>query len=433
MSTKSSAAAQEPISRTPMSEAQTSLIGALLTMLGPVSLALYTPAMPALTEAFGTTDAAIKMSLSLFFGGFAFAMLISGPLSDALGRRRAVIIFMAIYLIGALACALAPSVEYLLIGRLIQGIGASVGLTVGRAIVRDQFVGETAARIMNMIGIMLAVGPAIAPTIGGLILLVSGWYAIFFAMVAFGAVLLALVLLLMVETTVPDPKKAEPKALVDAYRTILADQRFLASSMVIAASVGTLYALSSILPFVLIKVAGLTPTQYGIGMLMQTGLYFSGSVVFRIVLRWFSSKSLVLAGLVFIGCGATAMAISTEVLPISYLSVMLPVGLFAFGIAFVLPYMTNAALLPFPDIAGSASAMMGFMQMGSGLLTGALAAALGSPVLALKIVVPVMGALAILSYLWLMFAERHVPDGVGGVPRGDDAEEPFRSAVEAAD
>lgn len=398
--------------KTPMSEGLTSLLGALLTMLGPVSLALYTPAMPALAKAFDTSDAAIKMSLSLFFGGFAFAMLISGPLSDALGRRRAVLLFMVIYLVGSLACAFAPTVDFLLVGRLIQGIGASVGLTVGRAIVRDQFTGEPAARIMNMIGIMLAVGPAIAPTLGGIILTVSGWHTIFLAMVVFGLVMMTLVMTLMTETTTPDPGKAAPRALVRAYGTILKDRRFVASSLVIASSVGTLYALSSILPFVLINVAGLTPSQFGVGMLMQTGLYFSGSVVFRFVLRWFSSEKLVLAGLFFIACGAAAMAISTELLPISYLSVMLPVGCFAFGISFVLPYMTNAALLPFPKIAGSASAMMGFMQMGSGLVTGMIAAALGSPVLALQIVIPLMGLIAVLSYVWLRYAALHGSDPV---------------------
>lgn len=260
-----------------------------------------------------------------------------------------------------------------------------------------------------MIGIMLTVGPAIAPTIGGLILAVSGWYAIFLAMVAFGVFMMSLVLMLMSETIMPDRRKAEPRALAVAYASIISSPRFMAASMVIASSVGTLYALASILPFVLIKVAGMTPSEYGIGMLMQTGLYFSGSVVFRLSLRWFSSERLVLVGLFFIGCAAAAMAVSTEVLPVSYLSVMLPVGCFAFGIAFVMPYMTNAALLPFPDIAGSASAMMGFMQMGSGLLTGAIAAALGSPVLALQIVVPSMGLIAILSYVWLAFAQRHVP------------------------
>lgn len=141
-----------------MSERRTSIIGAFLVALGPISMALYTPAMPELVRAFASSEAAIKMTLSLYFGGFAFAQLVSGTLSDVIGRRRTTLIFMAIYLAGSLMAAFAPSIPVLLAGRLVQGIGASVGMTVARAIVRDQFTGTTAARIMNMIGMMLALG-----------------------------------------------------------------------------------------------------------------------------------------------------------------------------------------------------------------------------------------------------------------------------------
>ncbi|MET3600635.1 multidrug effflux MFS transporter [Martelella mangrovi] len=394
------------LSTTPMSESRTSLIGAMMTMLGPFSLSIYTPAMPALAIAFNTTDAAIKLSLSVFFGGFAFAMLVAGPLADAFGRRKTAIGFLGIYMAGSLLAVFAGDVNALLLGRLVQGIGASAGLTVGRAIVRDQFTGEPAARIMNMIGIVLAVGPAVAPTVGGVILAVFDWKAIFLTMAGFGATIAVILITMMAETVQPDRRKASPLPLLSAYWQLVTSARFMAASLLIASSVGTLYALASILPFVLIKVAGLTPSQYGVGMLMQTGLYFSGSVVFRFALGRFSSRSLVRIGLLFIALGAAATAVSVEFLPISYLSVMLPVGSFAFGIAFVMPYTMNAALLPFPAIAGSASALMGFMQMGSGLLTGVIAAAIGSPVLALQFIVPSMGAIAVCCYFWLRTVEK---------------------------
>ncbi|WP_246072172.1 multidrug effflux MFS transporter [Martelella lutilitoris] len=409
-----------------MSERRSSLIGAMMTMLGPFSLAIYTPAMPTLAIAFDTTDAAIKLSLSVFFGGFAFAMLVAGPLADAFGRRKTAIGFLMVYMIGSLLAVFAWDVNSLLLGRLVQGIGASAGLTVGRAIVRDQFTGEPAARIMNMIGIVLAVGPAIAPTVGGLILSVFDWKAIFLTMAGFGAASTAILVTMMSETVVPDREKARPLPLLKAYGRLLASGRFMAASLLIASSAGTLYALASILPFVLIKVAGLTPSQYGVGMLLQTGSYFVGSVVFRFVLGRFSSRSLVRVGLLFIALGASAIAVSVELLPISYLSVMLPVASFAFGIAFVMPYTMNAALLPFPSIAGSASALMGFMQMGAGLVTGIIAAAIGSPVFALQVIVPTMGAIAVLSYVSLCIAERPHLAVEHEAPRGDiQASEPL--------
>jgi MFS family permease len=191
-----------------MSERRTSMLGALLATLGPISMSIYTPAMPELVQAFATTESMIKLTLSVYFGGFSVAQLIAGPMSDAFGRRKATLAFVGINLLGSLVCAFAPTVDWLLAGRLIQGIGASVGITVARAIVRDQFTGAEASRIMNLIGIMLAIGPAMAPTIGGLALVVFGWQAIFFVLAGFGLIAITAVIVFMRETTVPDRRRA---------------------------------------------------------------------------------------------------------------------------------------------------------------------------------------------------------------------------------
>ena len=199
-----------------MSERRTSILGALLATLGPISMAIYTPAMPELVTAFTTSDSVIKMTLSVYFGGFSIAQLLSGPMSDAFGRRSATLFFVGVYVLGSLMAAVAPGVEWLLAGRLIQGIGASVGITVARAIVRDQFVGAEASRIMNLIGIMLAIGPATAPTLGGLSLAAFGWQSIFFLLIGFGLLVCLSVFVFMRETTVPDRSRARPGSLLSA-------------------------------------------------------------------------------------------------------------------------------------------------------------------------------------------------------------------------
>lgn len=404
-----------------MTERRTSIIGAFLVALGPVSMALYTPAMPELVRAFSSSEAAIKMTLSLYFAGFAFAQLVSGTLSDVIGRRRTTLIFMAIYLIGSLMAAFAPSISVLLAGRLVQGIGASVGMTVARAIVRDQFTGLQAARIMNMIGMMLALGPAVSPTLGGLALGLFGWQSIFLLMVGFAAMACLTVQFFMAETATPDPAKGHLKPILAAYRLLVSDSRFISSTLVIAGAVGALYAWATMLPFVLINEVGLTPTEFGVGMLIQSGLFFSGTVVVRLLMRRFTPQALVPAGLVFIGAASLALAYTMHALPPSFLSVMLPIGVYAFGIAFVMPYMMTAAMAPFPEIAGTASAMMGFVQMGSGLLGGAIAAAVGAPVLALGTIIPGFGLACILSYVWYRRTVRLRPlsaptDGQNAVP-----------------
>lgn len=382
-----------------MSEGRTSVIGGCLVAIGPISLALYTPAMPTLVASFGTSESLVKLSLAIYFAGFAFTQLVCGPLSDAFGRKITTIAFMVIYLAGAMLAVLAPTIEILIAARLLQGIGASVGVATARAIVRDQFTGETSSRIMNTIGIILAIGPAVSPTIGGLMLDVAGWHSLFFLMAGFGLAVIGVTVGFMRETIVPDPTRIQPKVILAAYRELATNLHFLSTSLTVAGSVGALYTLATVLPFVLIDVAGLTPTQYGIGMLAQSGSFFSGSVAARFLMVRFGAYRLVPMGLVLIGIGAVAMVFSIWLLPISYVSVMAPVAFYAFGIALVMPAMTTASLAPFPHMAGAAAAMMGFIQMGSGLLGGAICALIGEPVLATQIVIPGLGLVAISSYL----------------------------------
>lgn len=384
----------------PMSERRTSLIGAFLTMIGSMSMSLYTPAMPALASAFGVDNAAAKLTLTFYFGGFAVAQLLTGPASDAVGRRGAAIIFLSVYLVGSLLAVFAPTIEWLMVARLVQGVGASVGTTVARAIVRDQFTGEQSSRIMNTIGIVLAIGPGLAPTIGGLLLEFSSWEGIFLVMGGMGVCGIGIALFALRETTVPDISRAAPLPLMRSYARLATSAPVISAALTIGFAVGAIYMLATVLPFVLIDEAGLTPAEFGVGMITQTGSYFIGSLVFRLLLRYASAERLVVPGIVFILLGSGLAFLSIQLLPVSYLSVMIPVGVYAFGVAFVMPHMTTAALMPFPRIAGTAAALLGFIQMGSGMVAGLIAATIGEPVLSLHILFPAMGILCAVFFFW---------------------------------
>ncbi|UIJ71974.1 multidrug effflux MFS transporter [Aurantimonas sp. HBX-1] len=382
-----------------MSQRRTALIGGCLVAIGPISLALYTPAMPVLVDEFGTTESMIKLTLSVYFAGFALTQLVCGPVSDAFGRRFATLAFMVVYVAGSALAVAAPNVETLIAARLLQGIGASVGVTTARAIVRDQFSGETSSQIMNAIGIILAIGPAVSPTLGGLTLALAGWNAIFVLMMLCGLIVVGVTLGFMRETGTPDRSRIRPGAILRAYGRLATHRQFLATSLTVAGAVGALYTLATVLPFVLIDRAGLSPTQFGVGMLAQSGMFLGGSLAVRYAMARTSAYRLVPVGLGFIAAGSAALALSIALLPISYLSVMAPVGLYAFGIAFVMPAMTTASLAPFRDMAGAAAAMMGFIQTGAGLAGSALAALIGEPVLATQIIIPGLGLTAISAYL----------------------------------
>lgn len=397
----------QPVAAQPvMSELRVSIIGALLVAIGPISMALFTPAMPEIVRAFGTTDAAVKMTLSLYFAGFAFAQLVCGPLSDGYGRKPITIAFMGIYLAATVAAILAPTIELLIAARFAQGVGAAAGVAISRAIVRDLFTNERSARIMNLIGMILGIGPAFSPTLGGITMELFGWHAIFGFMLAFGVTIILVVKFAMTETVVPDPSRVKPRALMRSYRSLSTSGYFMWSSLVMGGSVGALYTLATILPFVLMDRVGLTPTQFGLGMLMQSGAFFIGAVVMRKLMGTRSAYQLVRPGLCFIAAGSLLLAVGLHLFEPSFLLVMAPVGVYAFGIAFVMPAMSTASLAPFPHMAGAAASMSGFIQMGGGLVGGMIAALVGDPVTGISTVIPAMGFFAILSWvLWSRYPE----------------------------
>lgn len=401
MSTLSSAA-PAPL----MSERRVSLLGGALVAVGPVSMALFTPAMPEIVRAFGTTEAAVKMTLSLYFAGFAFAQLLCGPLSDGFGRKPVTFAFMGIYLAASIFALFSPSIEALIAARFVQGFGAAVGVAISRAIVRDLFTHDRSARIMNLIGIILAIGPAFAPTLGGLTMELAGWHAIFLLMAAFGVAIVVMVHVWMRETVAPDLSRIRPGALLRSYGSLLATPYFVLCSLVIGGAVGALYTQATVLPFILMDRVGLSATEFGLGMLMQSGSFFAGSIAVRQLIGRWGAARLVPIGLAFICAGSVLLPVLLWTLPPTFLTVMGPVGFYAFGIAFVNPAMMTAAMAPFPHNAGAASSMSGFFQMGTGLLGGSICALIGEPVVALATVIPAFGLIATLS--WLLW--RRLPE-----------------------
>jgi len=395
-----------------MTERRVTWLGALLVAIGPVSMALYTPAMPEIVRAFGTTEAAVKLTLSLYFAGFALAQLFCGPLSDGFGRRPVTIAFMGIYLAASVACLFSPGIEVLIAARFMQGVGAAAGVAISRAIVRDLFTHERSARIMNMIGMILAIGPAFSPVIGGITMELFGWHAIFVLMVAVGVGIVLAAIFIMRETVTRDLSRIRPMAIARSYGTLLTSRYFMYSSLIMGGTIGALYALATMLPFILIDRVGLTATQFGLSMLAQSGSYFFGSVAVRFIMPRLGSRRLVPIGLGFVATGSVALFVLLHLFEPNFYTVMLPVGFYAFGIAFIMPAMTTAALAPFPHIAGAASSLSGFMQMGGGLLGSMVAVLVGEPVLAISTVIPAMGLIAVACW----FGFRRLPDPTRNLP-----------------
>lgn len=386
-----------------MSETRTALIGALIVALGSVSMALYTPAMPTLVQVLQTTPAAVKLSLTIYLFGFAFAQLVCGPLSDAFGRRPVALSFFCIYVVGSVIAVFSPTISWLLVGRAFQGVGVAAGVAISRAIVRDQFTGQSSARIMNLIGLILAIGPAVSPTIGGMLLSAFSWHSIFVVMVIYGIVAVLVMGFCCVETNAaPDPAQAYPGQVARNYAMLLKDRGFMGASLVLGFAIGAFFTLAAMLPFVLMERLGLTPTRFGLVMLAQTGFYALGAFVTGRLLRRYDVRPLVSIGLMLIAVAAIGFAFGLRLLPTSLYTVMAPVVFWSFGSALVIPGATTTALAGFPKVAGAASALAGFLQIGVGLAGTALAALLFDDALtALGTVMPSMALLALLAHFAL--------------------------------
>lgn len=385
-----------------MSARRTTLLGAALVAIGPLTMALYTPAMPALTAELGTTDAMVKLTLTAYFAGFALTQLVSGPLTDAFGRKPVTLAFLLLYLASSMLATFAPTVDWLIIARVLQGIGAAVGITVSRAIVRDQYTGQTSAQIMNTIGTMLALAPAVSPTIGGLILEFFGWHQIFYAMIVYGATLALAVLLFQRETnTARDRSHIRPGKVLRNYMTLLRDPRYMAPTLVISLGLGNIYALATVQAFILVNVVGLSPSQYGLGMMLQSVSFMSGTLVTGRLLKRMDASKLLLPGMAGVLLACLLIATLTRIFEPTYLLVMGPTALFVFFIALLMPSTFTAALMPFPHMAGAASSLMGFFQFGSGIVGSLAIAALGDPVLGMTTVTAVLPLIGIAGYLLL--------------------------------
>ena len=340
--------------------------------VGPLSTDMYLPSLPDMTRIFGTEVSMVQLTLSVFIAGFAVAQLVYGPLSDRYGRLPLLLGGLGLFFVASVACAFATTIEALIALRFLQAVGACAGPVLGRAIVRDLHDRERAARMMSYLGAVMGFAPAVGPVIGGYLHGAFGWQANFIALAALGAGAWLLVRFLLRETLAhPDPQALDSRRLVTTYAAILGDREFLGYGLAGAFAFAGLFAFISGSSFVLIDVLGVASEDFG---------YYFGAIVVSFMAGALTSARLVARyGL------DQLLARSVGVLPLAGLSmaalawggvasvaaVVAPMAIYMVAVGFVLPNSLAAALAPYPQKAGRASAMFGFLQMASGALAGA--------------------------------------------------------------
>ncbi len=354
-----------------MSPTLTVLILSTLLSLQPVTTDLYLPALPALTESFAAPMTQAQLTLSALLLAFGISQLVWGPLSDRFGRRPILLCGLSAYTLASIGSALTPTMELLIAWRVVQGAAMGAVVMCARAIVRDLYTPVEGARIMSRALTGLGIIAGICPPLGGLLAGLFGWRTALATLAVFSAGCLWFMAVRFQESLVSgNPRALNPASLVRTWALILRNPVFLTFAALSVASYGAMFTFLAGSSFVFIKVLGLSTIQYGFLLLVASLFYIVGTVLCRRLLGRFGiRKTLAIAGVLSI-TGGTAMGLLAWAGVSSVWAIALPHFIFMIGHGIHQPCSQSGAIGPFPQAAGTASAMNGFLMMSVAFVMG---------------------------------------------------------------
>jgi DHA1 family bicyclomycin/chloramphenicol resistance-like MFS transporter len=373
---------------------------ALLTAVGPLSTDMYLPSLPVIARLFDASPAAVQLTLSAFLLGFAIGQIIYGPISDRYGRKPVLLAAIGLFTLASLACALAPTIETLIAARTLQALGGSGAVVLTRAVVRDLYSGARAARELSTMAAIMALAPIVAPLAGGVLQTTFGWRATFLILVALGLIAAVVVWRMLPETLrerVPEP--VTPMEMLRVYGRIAAHRGFRAHLAILTFSFSGLFAWVSGSSFVLQNIYGLTPFYFGLAFGLACVGYLIGTSAAAVLVRRIGiDRTIGIGGAILALGGVVAMA-SVAFASASAVALVIGIAIYLAGVGFALPQSIAGALSPFPERAGAASSLMGFVQQTSAALLGVLVGQLlGSSAWPVALAIALMGALSLAAW-----------------------------------
>lgn len=345
-----------------LTRAHVALVLALLLGLQPVTTDLYLPALPSLTRALGASMAAAQQTMAAVLLAFGFGQLVWGPVADRVGRRPVLLWGLALYSAAGLGAALAPGIEWLVLWRALQGLGMAAAVVCSRALLRDLYEPQQGAQVMAWAMSGLGLLAIASPALGGLVTAAAGWRAALALVAAVGVFTLAVVAWQLPETARQlRPDATRPCVLLAAWRRIARHPVFRAWALLTSATYGGLFTMLAGSAFVYIDVLGLTPAAFGAVLGSGSVAYIVGTFVCRYWVRRHGPVGAVQRGAAFTLAGGLLMAVPAALGVQSVWAIALPQCLFAIGHGVHQPCSQAAAVGPFPEQAGAASALAGFM------------------------------------------------------------------------
>jgi MFS transporter, DHA1 family, multidrug resistance protein len=369
----------------------------LLTGIAPLSVDMYLPSLPDIGRQLNASAADVQLTLSCYLAGFAIGQLVYGPASDRHGRRPVLLTALAVYCVASIACALAPSIEFLIAARFFQALGGAGTVVLARAVARDLYDGARLGRELSLMAAIMAFAPIVAPLFGGVLETALGWRSNFIVLFIVGIGLAGLVWALLPETL--RARAPEPVSLAStlrAYQTFLHNRWFLAHLAIGTASFAGLFSWISAASFVMQDLYGLTPFAFSIAFTIGSLGYLLGTWIAARIVTPLGLDRTIGIGSLALALGGLAMLLSPAFAWTSPAALVLPITLYLFGLGLVLPQTVAGALSPFPDRAGAASSLVGFTQQTSAAIIGAVVGhLLGRSAWPLALGVAVMGCLAL--------------------------------------
>jgi DHA1 family bicyclomycin/chloramphenicol resistance-like MFS transporter len=344
----------------------------ILVALGPISTDLYLPSLPSLMSYFSASEADVQLTLSIFLAGLAASQLIYGPLSDRFGRKPVLLAGLVVYLAASIACMLAPSIEFLIAARFLQALGACVGPVLCRAVVRDVYGREGAARVLSYLAAAMAIAPLLGPILGGYLQAWFGWRANFAALVIYGAGGLVGAAAMLPETHHDrNPLATRPSNILETYMMLARQRRYVGYVLSSAFGYSGIFCFISGSSFVLMGMMKLEPNAYGYSFAAVVAGYIAGATLAGKLARKVTLHHMIAAGgaIALVG-GIVLVALALAGID-TVMAIVAPTAIYLFGVGMVMANSMAGAIGPYPRAAGAASALLGFVQMSTAALVGA--------------------------------------------------------------
>ena len=348
--------------RTSLSKTLIVLLAAT-SALGPASMQILLPALPVIKETFEVSTEVAQLTLSLSMLAIALGTLFYGPLSDKYGRKHVMLLGLSITLVGSVFCFVANTIELLIVGRFIQAFGAAVGLVLARAIVRDVYGAQEAARVIATLVMVMVVAPMLSPALGGELMLRLGWESVF-VVIAIACILISLLLFKNLPETLKEPVPFTGVAsMIGNYARLFQSRAFCGYAFCVTFVSVLFFSFISAVPEIMVSVMKRPPNEYGYYFIMIPIGFMAGNYFAR-----HFGRSMELNRMISIGAslGVTGVSLAIVLQLIGFhqpIALFAPIALAVFGNGISLPNAQAAAINEFPKFAGSASGLTGFLQM----------------------------------------------------------------------